>query len=87
MPLGLESDILLKKRKRGGVMTLWHVQKIYIEDSPKFVVLPYYFGENLKIENSYKATIKFLWNSRLSEAEADKLCEKKNKKIQAGYDQ
>lgn len=38
-------------------MTLWHVQKIYIEDSPKFVVLPYYFGENLKIENSYKATI------------------------------
>lgn len=87
MPLGLESDILLKKRKRGGVMTLWHVQKIYIEDNPKFVVLPYSFGKNLKIENSYKATIKFLWNSRLSEAEADKLCEKKNKKIQAGYDQ
>lgn len=49
--------------------------KKYIEDSPRFVVLPHDFGKNLKIENSYKATIKFLWNSRLSEA--DKLCEKR----------
>lgn len=40
-------------------MTLWHVQKLYIEDGAKFVVLPYDFGQNLRIENSYKATIKF----------------------------
>lgn len=85
MPSGPESDILLKKMKRGGVITLWHVQKIYIENNPKFVVLPYYFGRILKIENSYKATVKFLWNSRLKEVEADKLCEKKNKKMQAGF--
>lgn len=66
-------------------MTLWHVQKLYMEDGAKFVVLPYEFGQNLKIENSYKATIKFLWSSRLSETAADKLCEKKNKKLWTGY--
>ena len=66
-------------------MTLWHVQKLYIEDGAKFVVLPYDFGQNLRIENSYKATIKFLWSSRLSETAADKLCEKKNKKLREGY--
>ena len=66
-------------------MTLWHVQKLYIEDDAKFVVLPYEFGQNLKIENSYKATIKFLWSSRLSETAADNLCEKKTKNLWAGY--
>ncbi len=64
-------------------MTLWHVQKLYVEDKPVFVVLPYHYklGENMKIENSYKATIKFLWSSRLSEAAANKFCKKKNEKL------
>ena len=37
-------------------MTLWHVQKLYMEDGSKFVVLPYEFGQNLTIENSYNYT-------------------------------
>jgi len=37
---------------------------------------------NIKIENSYKATIRFLWNSRLFKTFADKLYEKWNKKLQ-----
>lgn len=80
------SDILLEKMERGRVMTLWNVQKLYIEDKPKFAVLPYQynFRKNMKLENSYKATIQFLWSSRLSERAADKLCIKKNKKLQTG---
>lgn len=81
------SDILLEKIERDRVMTLWNVQKLYIEDEPKFAVLPYQynFRESMKLENSYKATIKFLWSSRLSERAADKLCRKKNKKLQTGH--
>ena len=43
--------------------------------------------KNLKIENSYKATIRFLWSSRLSERAANKLCIKRNKKLQTRYAQ
>ena len=82
MLLSPASDILLKKWERGGVMTLWHVQKLYVEDKPVFVVLPYHYNwRDMKIENSYKATIMFLWGSRLSEAVADKFCKKKNEKL------
>ena len=38
-------------------MTLWHVQKLYRDNVPGYVVLPYNFRGNIKIENSYKATI------------------------------
>ena len=65
-------------------MTLWHVRKLYRENVPRYVVLPYDFGKNIKIENSYKATLRFLWDSWLFRTSADKLCEKKNKKLQMG---
>lgn len=83
------SDILLEKLERGRVMILWHVQKLYIEDGSKFAVIPYQYNfmENIKLESSYKATIRFLWSSRLSERAADKLCIKKNKKLQTGHAQ
>ena len=70
-------------------MVLWHVQKLYIEDGSKFVVLPYQYNfmGNMKLENSYKATIRFLWSSRLSERAANKKKKKRNKKLQTRYAQ
>lgn len=65
-------------------MTLWHVQKLYRDNVSGYVVLPYNFRGNIKIENSYKATIRFLWNSRLFRTSADKLCEKRIKNCRQG---
>lgn len=66
-------------------MTLWHVQKLYMEDGSKFVVLPYEFGQNLKIENSYKATIKFCGAADYQKLLLINSAKKKNKKLRAGY--
>lgn len=60
------------------------MQKLYRDNVRRYVVLPHDFGENMKIENSYKATIRFLWNSRLFRNSADKLCKKMNKKLETG---
>ena len=47
-------------------MTLWHVQKLYSDDDPEYVVLPYDLLGSMKITRSFRATIKFWCNSRLN---------------------
>lgn len=63
-------------------MTLWHVQKLYSDDDPEYVVLPYDLLGSMKITRSFRATIKFWCNSRLNKTFAEELCEKRNKKLQ-----
>lgn len=62
-------------------MTIWHVQKIYISDSISYNVIPYDFWETtkntLKMKNGICQMMKLLSDSRLTEQEADLLCEKK----------
>lgn len=67
-------------------MTLWHVQKLYKDEDPKYVVLPYDFWGSMKLKKNFRSTIKFLWISRLIEISAEKLCEEKNKKLKTVVD-
>ena len=67
-------------------MTAWHVQKLYCGDEYRFYVLPYDLLQTvkytMKIESGIKQTLKFLVNSRLRENSAEKLCDKKNHRLQ-----
>ena len=63
-------------------MTIWHVQKLYTSEGCTYQALPYDFvgtmKVTLKMKNGIRQMMKFLLNSRFTEAEALALCIKKN---------
>ena len=65
-----------------GIMTIWHVQKLYKDTGAYYEVLPYTLFSTLKytlkMRNGIQQTVKFLVNSRLSEKSAEMLAYKKN---------
>lgn len=64
-------------REKGEIMTVWHVKKLYHDNDVKYTVLPYNLFSTIKItckmERGFRATMKFLKNSRLMESTAEKL--------------
>lgn len=64
-------------------MAIWHVQKLYTSEGCFYEALPYDFMGTMKatfkMKNGIRQMIKFLSNSRLTENEARKLANKKNK--------
>ena len=70
----------------GNSVTVWYVQKLYRGDECKYYVLPYDLLQTvkytMKMESGIKQTLKFLVNSRLRENSAEKLCDKKNHRLQ-----
>ena len=63
-------------------MRIWHVQRLYTSEGCTYQVLPYDFvgtiKVTLKMKNGIRQMMKFLLNSRFTEAEALALCIKKN---------
>ena len=63
-------------------MAIWYVQKLYTSEGCTYEALPYDFvgtmKVTLKMKNGIWQMIKFLLNSRLTEAATFVLCIKKN---------
>lgn len=64
-------------------MTIWHVQKLYTDDSVMYKVIPYDLSSTvkytLKMKNGIVQIVKFLANSRLSKKAAERIADKKKK--------
>lgn len=67
------------------IMIIWNVAKTYCDDGIIYQVLPYNFKGTVsnfwKMKYGRGRLIKFLIDSRLSKKRAQKVAEKKNKKI------
>ena len=65
-----------------GIMTIWHLQKLYKNTGAYYEVLPYALvstvKDTLRMKDGIKQTVKFLVNSRLSEKTTVMLADKKN---------